>query len=331
VVLARGTVRAKNARGGENRQRCRRINLPGQAPAEAISPFRGHFPMRRTGWIVGLLALASALGWVAPPDRAGAQPKEGEKAAPKAEPSPEQFLWKRGAWAGLERDNEPTLKEALDNLANHATSPWRGVTFDIDDRAFKQEGLSGATAVADTRIVADAPIPGGNEALVTVLKKVLARVLVPSGATYLVRRDAIEITTNKAAREEVWGKDHPEPFLPLVQANFSARPLADALQELADQSDRSVVLDGRVAAKGKTQVTARLRNMPLDTAVELLARGADLHAVLVEGGLFVTTKAEAEALAKRRQAKRKPARACCALEKEVTRPPAHPEGPRPGR
>src|SRR5262249_51766019 len=46
------------------------------------------------------------------------------------------------------------------------------------------------------------PIPPMKTTLATVLKKILARVPVPSGATYLIRRDVIEITTGQFATAE---------------------------------------------------------------------------------------------------------------------------------
>ena len=70
-----------------------------------------------------------------------------------------------------------------------------------------------------------------------------------------------------------------------------------SIARLADASGISVVLDARVVEKaGKTPVTATLNNIPLDTAVRLLADMADLKAVAIDNVLYVTAKANAEAL-----------------------------------
>jgi len=246
-----------------------------------------------------VLAAVLAASWSG--DGPGAAPKVDEKSVPRWEELI-AALWKAHPWGGCEQDKEITLAKMLDEIAKNLR--WRGVSFYINEKAFKAENIS-----PDFAIVAEKEITGGTETLAMVLKKILERVEGKSGVTYLVRRDVIEITTIAAAREEVWGKGHPGPFLPLVHAAFKERPLNAALQELADQADRNVLLDGRVAAKGKTLVTARFRNLPLDTAVDLLAREADLHTVPIAGGLYVTTKAEAEAIAKRQDEKRNAAAA----------------------
>jgi hypothetical protein len=60
--------------------------------------------------------------------------------------------------------------------------------------------------------------------------------------------------------------------------------------------------------KGKTAVTARLINVPLDRAVRLLADMADLKAVLLGNVLYVTSKENA-AQWEKEAAKPKPAKA----------------------
>src|SRR5205807_2469688 len=84
------------------------------------------------------------------------------------------------------------------------------------------------------------------------------------------------------------------------------RPLGQALQELFHATGISVLVDNRVADKAdKTAVTATLHHVPLDTAVLLLANMADLKAVAIDNVLYVTTKANADAL-QVEQEKRKP-------------------------
>src|SRR5262249_16847430 len=141
--------------------------------------------------------------------------------------------------------------------------------------------------------------------------------------TFLVRPDHIEITTARRARAqwsyaELWvrgemGSTEPSegeiarPVPPLVHARFAERPLDEAIQELADSTGVTVIVDAnRAGKKAKTPVTAKLVNMPLDTAVRMLADMGDLKAIVVDNGLYVTTKENGQIMLgeqdKRRQA-----------------------------
>ena len=90
---------------------------------------------------------------------------------------------------------EWTLKDALDWLTDRYD-----LTFDIYERAFADEGLK------DVKAVNIAPGEGWSlkqVSLSTVLKKLVAKIPVaPSEATYIIRREAIEITTSKMAAYE---------------------------------------------------------------------------------------------------------------------------------
>lgn len=136
-----------------------------------------------------------------------------------------------------------------------------------------------------------------NQPLDEVLRKLLTRVPSRSGTTYLLRDHAIEITTFQAVREQVWGKDYPGPFLPLVDADINSKPLADAVNDLARTTGCTAFIDPRAAGKAKTPVTARLRNTPLDTALRQLSDQAKLTAVAVDNTFIITTRARAKTAA----------------------------------
>ncbi len=154
--------------------------------------------------------------------------------------------------------------------------------------------------------------------LETVLKKILADVKSDAGyeLTYVLRRDGIEITTTDFKVREFYNQEErpldPGPggvpegrvdlnnnfhYLPLVQAEFDKRPLEEAFKELADAAAWNVILDARAAEKAKP-VTASLINVPLDTAVELLANMSGLTVVPRDKALYVTTKETAVAMQK---------------------------------
>src|SRR5262249_48893812 len=145
------------------------------------------------------------------------------------------------------------------------------------------------------------------------VRTILGLVTKQVNGTFLVRSDHLEITTAKRARSEwshadVWGRgeaapndpEAPEsarPFPPIVFARFDNKPLDEALRELAEQSGVSVLLDGKRAnGKDKEPVTAKLINLPLDTAVRMLADMAEMKALVVDNGVYVTTRENAQAL-----------------------------------
>jgi hypothetical protein len=187
---------------------------------------------------------------------------------------------------GLEADPKMTFEEALAKLGSDY-----GLQFDVNETAFKEEQVEDVLS----KPVAERPIPKmGNVRLEAVLRKLLARVPSQSGATYILRRDVIEITTTASVIREIWGTGYQGPYLPLVNKTFDNRPLEDALKDLAVANDYNIVVDSRVAEKAKTAVSARFENTPLDTAVRLLADMADLKPFLVDNVLYVTSRARAE-------------------------------------
>jgi hypothetical protein len=194
-------------------------------------------------------------------------------------------------------DGRATLGDTLDRLAKQYD-----LTFDVNEKAFTEDSVQD---VLKTDITQPGPLPPmKNVRLATVLRKVLSRVPAGSGATWTLRDDRIEITTGQAQIAEVWG-DYPGPYLPLVWATLDKVPLEDALKDLAEQTDFNVVLDNRAGEKGKTPVTARLRNTPLDTALRLLSDMADLRSVHLDNVLYVTTKENAAAMEARLERERK--------------------------
>ncbi len=244
--------------------------------------------MHRRAAVWGLLVVLGVGGWTwAAPAPAGARERGDELA---------DALNKTVKFQGFE-DPKTTLVEALDQLAKRYD-----LSFDVDEKAFK---LDMVPDVLKTEIAQPNPVPEMVATLDMVLRKVLSRVPAESGATFVIRREVIEITTVAALRKEVWGEDYRGPWLPLVRSNFEKLPLRDALRELAQQAEYNIVLDSSVDEEAaKTPVTARLRNAPLDTAVRLLADMANLRTVPAANVLYVTTPDKAEALRARLKAER---------------------------
>jgi hypothetical protein len=197
-------------------------------------------------------------------------------------------------------DPETTLQDALDYLERA-----HDLHFHVNEQAFRREG---GDDILKSKL--QGPVPKlKNVSLGTVLRKILARVPSASGATFIPRGDGIEITTLDAYRAEYYPARPNGPFPPLAFTNFEKKPLDEALKKLAEDTDANILLDeARAGEKGKALVTARLADVPLDTAVLLLADMAELKAVEIDGVYYVTTRENAQALRKE-QEKAPPAKA----------------------
>jgi hypothetical protein len=188
-------------------------------------------------------------------------------------------------------DPEATLADALDYLKHVAD-----ITFDVNEPALKCDEVTDPLKVKLGK-----PIPPmKNVSLATVLRKVLATVPVPSGVTFVARGEGIEITSGDAYRAEFY-PDRPDgPFPPLVSVNVTNKPLEEILKLVSEDAGANILLDAsRVGDKAAVHVDARLTDVPLDTAVLLLADMAGLESVQVDGVYYVTTKDNAEALRKK--------------------------------
>jgi hypothetical protein len=217
----------------------------------------------------------------------------GAAPAPEKEPPPAVATAKKLAkpvrFPGWDKDERMTLQDGLNQLTE-----LYELRFSVNEHAFKAE-VPPVPEVLNTAVASREPLPKMDKVpLETVLRRVLSWVPSTSGTTFTIRRGEIEITTEHAQRLEFWGENYRGPFFPLVQVAFERRSLEDALKELADSADLTadfnIVLDARAAEKAKTPVTARLINVPLDTAVRLLADMADLKPFLVDNVIYVTTK-----------------------------------------
>ncbi|HEV3237973.1 MAG TPA: hypothetical protein VGZ25_13360, partial [Gemmataceae bacterium] len=89
-------------------------------------------------------------------------------------------------------------------------------------------------------------------------------------------------------------------LLPLVVVSFDKTPIDDALKEIATSTGYNIVVDSRkYGEKEKApRVTADLNNVPVDTAVRILADMAEMGVAHLDNVLYVTTKEKAEKLQK---------------------------------
>ncbi len=241
---------------------------------------------------------ADLLAWSrAAEPRAKTPSKPAEPSKPRADDrdSLPAKLSRRVDFPGYD-DRRTTLDDALADL-----SKKYGVPFLLNEKGFKYENIMD---VGKTEIATPVPIPAiKNSRVDVILRKILGRIPVPSGAAFLVRRDAVEITTGTFLQGEVWFNDPEGPHLPIVQVVVDKQPFDEVMKSLAEQANFNVLLDGREADKMKTPITAELYNVPADSAVLLLSGMVDLRPVRVDNVLFVTRAATAEAMEKARPQK----------------------------
>jgi hypothetical protein len=215
---------------------------------------------------------------------------------PAKSPNPKsvmaQIHQKLGLPIPMEAGVESDLRDVLDFLSERY-----GINFQVNTEAFKQDEM----AEVEKQMVKLRKMPAAR--LDTVLRLLLAQL----NATYLVRTDHIEITTLRAAANEVWGTLEVEvrddvstrkrPMMRLVHVTFEKSPLDEALRQLSESTGTSIVLDTvRVGDKSKTNFSLSLNNVPLDTAVRILANQAGLKSILVDNVICVTTEQNADTL-----------------------------------
>lgn len=122
------------------------------------------------------------------------------------------------------------------------------------------------------------------------LRDGLRAVLEPLNLRFGVVRDGLYISTEdglttRQLRQRVDVAGEPAPF-------------AGVVKRLAAETGANVVLDPRLKDRADTPVALKLDDVPLETAVRLLAEVADLQAVRLNNVLFVTTPERAERLRK---------------------------------
>jgi RNA polymerase sigma factor (sigma-70 family) len=191
-------------------------------------------------------------------------------------------------------DPKLSLVELLGSL-----SEQYDLQFDFNETAFAEEELQqDGKPITETTLIGS--LPPMKTTLRKVLTKVLSRLPAQSGATFVIRKDHVEITTDNAVRRELGlpARKHDEssrplePMVQLVWQEFNKQQLDVALRKIADELDANVVIDLRVEEK------ASLHNVSLETALKVLTNAAGLAVVKIENVYYVTSPENAAKLAK---------------------------------
>jgi hypothetical protein len=120
------------------------------------------------------------------------------------------------------------------------------------------------------------------------LRTVLRSLLAPLHLTYAIVGDTVVITTEEAAVAR--------QLRQRVSLDLDKTHLAVALKQLARDTATNLLVDPRVTKEAETAVTLQLDDVPLETAVRLMAELAGLKPVRMGNVLLVTNKATAAEL-----------------------------------
>lgn len=238
--------------------------------------------MKRTIRVAGLFALGFvAVNWL------GAEPPKKEDDKPAVVRSQSRDASHICAALrmpiGIDKPIEDLpLREALDLIGEKF-----GINFVINEVAFELEGVKGTVLEQPARLQ---KMPGVN------LNTALSYLLERHKGAILVRNDHVEVTTVERAAREAANGTSVGCVPPIIHAAFKQTPLDVALANLADQSGKNVVLDRQVVEKEMPAITARLLNVPVDTAVRLAADLTGLRVAVLDNVFMVTTPNRAAAL-----------------------------------
>lgn len=182
------------------------------------------------------------------------------------------------------------LKQFLQLIYEQCAAKGADVRILVDISSFKAEEGSEPNGPVDDEITLSA-VPKTvtiGQALQIALRQVKS-----NNATFIVRNGGILVLTRKAAGLAARLR---EP----VAVRFDKTPLSDVMDRLSDMAGATIVLDPRLHEKAQTPVTANFRgDVPLESALRAVADMAELRIVpLIDGGIYVTTPANAEALEK---------------------------------
>lgn len=253
-----------------------------------------------------LMAIAAGLFLVAPAPTQNAEPK-------KAKSSTQAII------ETLHSDQvhlgEMNLKdipcfELLGTLAKR-----HGVTFIIMDEQFKQQGIE---QVGERRSPLTTVATKGMS-----LHRFLGVWLASLDATYLVRGDYVEIVPLGLVANA--GPMAARPAAQLVSLVVKEKPFNEVIDRLAEQYDLSVVIAPQAGDARTGYVSARLKNLPPETALELLAVQNDLRVIRKGAAFLITSREHADALFSERIEKE---RARIELEKFRQAPPPKHDVPR---
>jgi hypothetical protein len=117
------------------------------------------------------------------------------------------------------------------------------------------------------------------------VRSVLKSMLSTQNLSYAIIGDTVLISTDEVAMFRQMRQR--------VNVDFEKVEFASAMKHLARETATNLMLDSRVAKDAKAEVSLQMEDVPLETAVRLMAEMIGLKPVRVGNVLFVTSKASA--------------------------------------
>ncbi len=237
---------------------------------------------------IGLTGLRSAGAQTEDVSKSPDTQKKGEKTAPGpdrpkvegkiiAQQRAQEYRQKLDQPATIEFEAGTPLREALSHISERY-----GLTILVDVEAFKADN--------NDPDIENRPIKLPR--LVSVRLRTILRVLFQQVAgDFYTRDDHLMVVPTKRIEAGIALR---QP----VDVAFERRLLSDALKELSDMTGVSVVLDAQKQQDATLQVTADFRNVPLESAVRVLADMASMKSITLENMIYVTDPGNAENMKK---------------------------------
>jgi hypothetical protein len=117
------------------------------------------------------------------------------------------------------------------------------------------------------------------------VRTALRSILSPYNLSFAAIGDTVVITSDEMAMFRQMRQR--------VSVDLEKTPFADALKQISHQTGANLILDTRVEKDAAAKISLQMEDVPLETAVRLLAEMAGLKPVRVGNVLFVTGKANA--------------------------------------
>ena len=119
-------------------------------------------------------------------------------------------------------------------------------------------------------------------------RSALRSLLTPYNLNFAILGDSVLVSTDEVAMlRQVRQR---------VSLDLEKMELSKALRQLARETGTNLILDTRVAKDAQSPVTLQMEDVPLETAVRLMAEMVNLKPVRVGNTLFVTSKTNANEL-----------------------------------
>jgi hypothetical protein len=192
-------------------------------------------------------------------------------------------------------DDKPKTDTPAEKLKKALNQP---VDIDIDGQSIQQAltQLKEQTKIefeVEKNSAAQVGVDMDNTTVSVKLKKVKLRValkklLGPQNLAYTIVGDSLVITTEEMATY----RHLKQP----VSVDLDRVKFHIALKQLARDTGANLIVDPKVHKEAETAITLQLDDVPLETAVRMMAEMAELKPARLGNVLFITTKANAKEL-----------------------------------